>query len=318
AIGAALTVFLAVGPVFFNANVIDRLTILFIYVILAAMWNALAGYGGLVSVGQQAFFGLGAYAAVRLANLGLNPFLSLFAGAILVGVVSLPISTFMLRLKASEFAIGMWVIAELFHLLVNLDRLIQGETGTSLIALNAFGPENRRDYNYWLALASMAALVMLMFSLLRGRLGSSVQAIRDSEEAAASLGVRVLAAKRVLFVVAGAGCGLAGTLTLATAVSFQPATYFGVQWTAYMVFMALVGGLGSFEGPIIGAIVFFVLESVFGASGVWYLVGLGATAVVFALYLPRGLWGTLEQRFGIRLLPVGYRVKPRRSGTSAG
>ncbi len=308
---SALGVALAFGPLFLGANAVDRLTTLFIYVVLAVMWNALAGYGGLVSVGQQAFFGLGAYAAIRLSSFGLGVYPALLLGGAFAGLVALALSSFALRLRGGEFAIGMWVVAELFHLLVNLDRLINGETGTSLIALNAFSPEARRDYNYWLALAVMAALVALVFSLLRGRLGSSVQAIRDSEEAAASLGVRVLAAKRVLFVVAGAGCGLAGTLTLATAVSFQPATYFGVQWTAYMIFMALVGGLGSFEGPIIGAVVFFVLESVFGASGVWYLVGLGATAVVFALYLPRGLWGTLEQRFGIRLLPVGYRVTPR-------
>jgi len=303
-----LAVALALGPLFLGANAIDRLTTLFIYVILAVMWNALAGYGGLVSVGQQAFFGLGAYAAIRLTSFGLPVYPALVLGGVLAGLVALALSSFALRLRGGEFAIGMWVLAELFHLLVNLDRLINGETGTSLIALNAFGPEARRDYNYWLALGAMAALVVLVFSLLRGRLGSSVQAIRDSEEAAASLGVRVLAAKRILFVVAGAGCGMAGTLYLATAVSFQPATYFGVQWTAYMIFMALVGGLGTFEGPIIGAVVFFVLESVFGASGVWYLVGLGATAVVFALYLPRGLWGTLEERFGIRLLPVGYRV----------
>jgi branched-chain amino acid transport system permease protein len=304
----ALGVALAFGPLFLGANAIDRLTTLFIYVILAVMWNALAGYGGLVSVGQQAFFGIGAYAAIRLSSFGIGVYPALVLGAAFAGLVALALSSFALRLRGGEFAIGMWVVAELLHLLVNLDRLINGETGTSLIALNVFGPEARRDYNYWLALAGMAALVALVFSLLRGRLGSSVQAIRDSEEAAASLGVRVLATKRILFVVAGAGCGLAGTLYLATAISFQPATYFGVQWTAYMVFMALVGGLGTFEGPIIGAIVFFILESVFGASGVWYLVGLGATAVVFALYLPRGLWGTLEERFGVRLLPVGYRV----------
>ena len=314
---AALGVALAFGPLFLGANAIDRLTTLFIYVILATMWNALAGYGGLVSVGQQAFFGIGAYAAIRLSSFGVGVYPALLLGAVFSGLVALALSSFALRLRGGEFAIGMWVIAELFHLLVNLDRLIQGETGTSLIALNAFGPEIRRDYNYWLALASMAALVMLMFSLLRGRLGSSVQAIRDSEEAAASLGVRVLAAKRVLFVVAGAGCGLAGTLYLATSISFQPATYFGVQWTAYMIFMALVGGLGTFEGPILGALVFFVMESLFGASGVWYLVGLGATAVVFALYVPRGLWGTIEERFGVRLLPVGYRVKQCESGASS-
>lgn len=321
-----LAVALAFGPLYLGANAVDRLTTLFIYVILAVMWNALAGYGGLVSVGQQAFFGAGAYAAIRLSSFGVDVYFALALGGVFAGLVALALSSFALRLRGGEFAIGMWVLAELFHLLVNLDRLIQGETGTSLIALNAFGPAARRDYNYWLALAVMAGLVALMFALLRGRLGSSVQAIRDSEEAAASLGVRVLTTKRILFVVAGAGSGLAGTLYLATSISFQPATYFGVQWTAYMVFMALVGGLGTFEGPIIGALVFFALESLFGASGVWYLVGLGATAVVFALYLPRGLWGTLEERFGVRLLPVGYRVRarepaagsrpPRQEGTS--
>jgi branched-chain amino acid transport system permease protein len=309
----ALGVVLAFGPLFLGANAVDRLMTLFIYVILAAMWNALAGYGGLVSVGQQAFFGIGAYAAIRLSSFGVPVYAALLLGAVFAGLVALALSSFALRLRGGEFAIGMWVIAELFHLLVNLDRLIQGETGTSLIALNSFAPQARRDYNYWLALAAMAALLALMFSLLRGRLGSSVQAIRDSEEAAASLGVRVIAAKRILFVVAGAGCGLAGALYLATSISFQPANYFGVQWTAYMIFMALVGGLGTFEGPILGAIVFFVMESLFGASGVWYLVSLGATAVVFALYLPRGLWGSVEERFGVRLLPVGYRVKQNES-----
>lgn len=303
-----LGVVLAFAPLFLGANAISRLTTLFIYIILAAMWNALAGYGGLVSVGQQAFFGLGAYAAIRLSNFGIGVYPALVLGAVFAGLVSWALSGFALRLRGGEFAIGMWVLAELFHLLVNLDPLIQGETGTSLIALNAFTPLHRRDYNYWLALASVAVLVTLMFALLRGRLGSSVQAIRDDEQAAASLGVRVLTAKRVLFVVAGAGCGLAGTLYLATSISFQPASYFGVQWTAYMIFMALVGGLGTFEGPILGAVVFFLMESFFGATGIWYLVGLGATAVVFALYLPRGLWGTVEERFGLRLLPVGYRV----------
>ena len=208
----ALGVALAFGPLYLGANAVDRLTTLYIYVILGVMWNALAGYGGLVSVGQQAFFGIGAYAAIRLSSFGLGVYPALVLGAALAGLVALALSSFALRLRGGEFGIGMWVIAELFHLLVNLDRLIQGETGTSLIALNSFAPESRRDYNYWLALASMAALLVLVFSLLRGRLGSSVQAIRDSEDAAASLGVRVLAAKRILFVVAGAGCGLAGSL----------------------------------------------------------------------------------------------------------
>jgi branched-chain amino acid transport system permease protein len=307
--GAALIVFLAVGPLFFNANLIDRLTILFIYVILAAMWNALAGYGGLISVGQQAFFGLGAYGAVRLANLGLNPFLSLFASAILVSVVSLPISTFMLRLRASEFAIGMWVIAELAHLLVNLDGLINGETGTSFIELNRYDATLRHTLIYLSALAAMVGLLGIIFLLLRSRVGVSIQAIRDNEDAAASLGVKVLMTKRIVFVLAAAGAAAAGALWVASAITFQPKTYFSVQWTAYMIFMVLVGGIGTFEGAIVGAVIFFLIETWFGAMGVWYLVGLGAVALLCSIFLPRGIWGIVEDRFGIRLLPVGYRLK---------
>jgi branched-chain amino acid transport system permease protein len=308
-VGAALLVILALGPFFLGANAIDKLTTLLIYIILGAMWNALAGYGGLVSVGQQAFFGVGAYAAIRLSHAGIGVYPALMLGALCAGLFSLLLSTFALRLRGGEFAIGMWVVAELCHLLVNLDGLIQGETGTSLIALNAFAPETRRDDNYWLALAATVLLLGLVFALLRGRLGGSIQAIRDNEEAAASLGVRVLAAKRIIFLVAATGCGMAGALWLATSITFEPQNYFGVQWTAYMIFMALVGGLGTFEGPILGALLFFLIEILFGASGIWYLVGLGAAALFFALFLPRGLWGLVEDRYGLRLLPLGYSVR---------
>jgi branched-chain amino acid transport system permease protein len=305
---AAAIVVLAFAPAFLGAGLVDRLTALFIYVILAAMWNALAGFGGLVSVGQQLFFGVGAYFTVRLADAGVDPFVSIFIAGVAVALFSLPVSLFMLRLKGGEFAIGMWVIAELTHLLVNLDRLINGETGTSLISLNAYEATTRRETIYWLALAAMTAMLASLFVLLRSRIGAAIQAIRDSEEAAASIGVRVVATKRVLFVLAAFGIGIAGSLWLATSVSFQPKTYFSVQWTAYMIFMVLVGGIGRFEGAIVGAIIFFLIETWFGAMGVWYLIGLGATALAFSLLLPHGLWGAIERRWDLRLLPVGYRL----------
>ena len=301
---------LALVPVVFGPAVVDRLTILFIYAILALMWNALAGYAGLVSVGQQAFFGLGAYAAVRLASFGLNPYVSIVAAGVVIAVVAVPISSFMLRLRGGEFAIGMWVVAALAHLLVNLDTLVQGETGTSLISLQQYPAETRRLATYWLALACMAGLGWFVFALLRSRVGSALQAIRDNEEAAASIGVKVFPTKSFIFILSAAGCGLAGALWLATAITFQPNTYFSVQWTAYMLFMVLVGGIGTYEGPIIGAVVFFVIETFFGETGVAYLIGLGIVAVLFALLLPKGIWGAVESRFGIQLLPVGYRVRP--------
>lgn len=311
AASGGIIVALAFAPLAMSANAVDRMTTLFIYVILAVMWNALAGYGGLVSVGQQAFIGLGAYAAIRLSDFGVNVYASLALAALAVGAAAWPISLFMLRLRAGEFAIGMWVLAELIHLLVNLDGLVKGETGTSLIALNAFSAEARRNANFWCSLAAMVLLVAAVFVLLRSRAGLSIQALRDDEDAAASLGVDVVARKRLIFVLAAAGCALAGSLWLATSITFQPRTYFGVHWTAYMIFMALVGGLGTFEGPFLGAIIFFLIESWFGETGVWYMIGLGLTALLFALFVPQGLWGLLEGRFGIRLLPVGYRLRVR-------
>jgi branched-chain amino acid transport system permease protein len=306
---AALLVVLALGPFFLGAYLTDRLTTLFVYIMLAAMWNALAGYGGLVSVGQQLFFGLGAYAAIRLSNAGVEVYLALILAPLLVGIVALPLSAFALRLRAGAFAIGMWVFAELAHLLVNLDGLIQGETGTSLIAISAVAPALRRALDYWLGLGLMTVVVGLVFMLLRSRTGAAIQAIRDDEEAAASVGVRVFATKRLIFILAAVGCAAAGTVTLATLITFQPRTYFGVQWTAYMIFMTLVGGLGTFEGPILGAVVFFLIETIFGGSGAWYLIGLGAAAVVVSLFFPRGIWGSLTERFGLQLLPVGYRLR---------
>ena len=309
AAAAVIIALLAVGPAIFSANAVDKLTTLFIYVILALMWNALVGFCGLVSIGQQAFFGLGAYAAIRLADFGVSVYPSLFLGALIVGALSWPLSLLMLRLKGGEFAIGMWVVAELAHLLVNLDTLVRGETGTSLIELDAYASGSRRALTYWCALAAMTGLLAIVFWLLRSPLGAAIQAIRDNEEAAESIGVRVMSAKRLVFTLAAFGAALAGALWVATALTFQPKAYFSPLWTAYMIFMALVGGLGTFEGAILGAVIFFAIETWFGDMGVWYLVGLGATALIFALLFPRGVWGWVEDRTSLRLLPIGYRLR---------
>lgn len=306
---AAAIVVLALLPALASGLVIDKLTTLFVYILLAVMWNLLAGYAGLVSVGQQAFFGVGGYLALRLVDVGLPPYLALVMGAVGAGLVAIPISTFALRLKGGEFAIAMWVIAEVLRIVVMFDPLVQGETGTSLLALNAVEPELRRNLNYWLGLGSLALILSTTFWLLRSRIGAAAQAIRDDEEAAASIGIDVMRIKQIIFVLAAFGCALAGTIWLASAITFLPRTNFGVQWTVFMLFMVLAGGLKTFEGPIIGAVIFFLLQEVFGDLGVWYLTGLGAVAVGFALYLPDGLWGTWRQRTGIELLSGGVQLK---------
>ncbi|MBR0896746.1 branched-chain amino acid ABC transporter permease [Bradyrhizobium tropiciagri] len=309
-----LVVLLGMAPLLLSASMLDRLTTLFVYIMLATGWNALAGFAGLVSIGQQLFFGLSAYATIRLSDAGMPVFLAMLASIAVVGAFAVPVSWLMLRLREGEFAIGMWILAELAHFIVNLDGVVQGETGTSLIALATFSAEVRQALIYWTGLASVLTLLGIFLFLIRGKIGLAIQAIRDNEEAAQSLGVETLNAKRTVFLFAAVCAATAGVLWLATAITFQPKTFFGVQWTAYMIFMVLVGGIATFEGTILGALIFFLVELVFGPFGVWYLIGLGASAILFSLVFPRGVWGSVESRLGLDLAAVRYRIRMSKEG----
>jgi branched-chain amino acid transport system permease protein len=312
---AGLIALLALAPFALGGNSLDNLIQLYFLVILAIMWNALAGYGGLVSVGQQAFIGLGAYAVVFLSvQHSLNPYWAMLMATLFGAVISIPIAAVVLWLRAGAFAIGMWVVAEVCAILVSLDASLGGGTGTSaVLAFNLrYTPDQRLRYTYWAALVAAGVLLVLVFVLLRSRLGASLQAIRDDEEAARSVGVRVLLGKGVLFVLAGAGCTAAGTVILAWQLSIPPLgpdSIFGVNWSAKMIFMVLVGGLGTFEGPIVGAIILYLLQTYVSNAGIWYYVMLGGIAIAVALFLPRGVWGTIQDRFNLQLLPVGYRLR---------
>jgi len=290
---------LAALPWVLGANAVDKLTSLFILMLLASTWGLMAGQAGLVSVGQQAFFGLGAYFALRLVDGGWSAYPSLIAGAVGAAFVAWVLSFFVLRLKDGEFAIATWVVAEVIRILVMLDPLVQGETGTSLLALNQVDPDLRRNIGFWMSLGSLVLMVGLTFWLLRSAVGTATRAMGEDDEAAASLGVRVTPTRRRVYVLASFGAALAGVAWLASAITLLPRTNFGVQWSVLMLFMALVGGLRSQWGPLLGALLLFVLQESLGHLGAWYLAGLGAVAMVFALWLPRGLaglWGDWRAR----------------------
>jgi len=307
-----VVVVLALLPYLVYSGTTDTFVNFFILLIMASMWNLLAGYAGLVSVGQQAFIGLGAYFVLIAAQHGMSPFSAIPVAAVGCAVVALPVSWLVFRLRGGYFAIATWVVAEVFELVISRFSSLGGGTGKSLPGLS-LSANLLTAYTFWAALALTVLTVGGVYLLLRGRLGLALTAVRDNEIGARSAGVRVARAQRIVYLLAALGCGGAGALLIISQLNVEPLSAFTVQWSAEMIFVTIIGGIGTIEGPIVGTIVFFVLQQTLSQYGAWYLIILGSLAVVIAIWVPRGLWGLVADRLNIRLFPVGYWRLPERA-----
>ena len=279
------------------------------YLVFALMWNLLAGYGGMVSIGQQAFFGFGGYAMLMLSNFaGITPFVAVPVAALCAGLIAVPVSFIAFRLQGGYFAIGTWVIAEVFRLSFANMSMVGGGSGTSLTAFNGISKGVREQTTFWMALAGMVAAVLLVYLFLRSKRGLALMAIRDNEVAAESQGIAVQRTKLAVYVVAGLGAGLAGAMYYLSNLRITPDAAFSVNWTAFAIFMVVIGGIGRIEGPIVGALIFWVLNKFFSDYGSWYLMGLGLLAIIVTIYFKQGLWGYTQQRWGWALFPTQRRL----------
>ena len=160
-----------------------------------------------------------------------------------------------------------------------------------------------------MALAVALVVVLGVYLLMRSRIGLALTAIRDEPTAAGSSGVRVTRAKRLVLVLAAVGCGLAGAVIVANTLRVQPGSIFSVEYSATMIFIVVIGGLGTIEGPIIGAVVYYLLQNSLADLGNWYLVIVGVIATAITLLAPKGLWGLTRGRLSV--FPTGYQVGPR-------
>jgi branched-chain amino acid transport system permease protein len=309
-VGVIVVVILAAVPFWAEQSTSRTLVSLLTLIALAQMWNLLAGYAGLISVGQQGYIGIGAYSLWLLSDVfGIHPFLAVPLTGLFAVAISLPTAALVFRLRGGYFAIGTWVMAEIFRLAVANIPQTGGGSGTTISTVAMMSVEGRMRGTYWLALTVAVGSVVVVYAVLRARVGLALTAIRDNEPAVESLGVHVFRAKLSAYVLAAFGCAVAGSVIYLNLLRIQPDPSFSIAWTATMIFIVVIGGVGTIEGPILGALIYFALQETLSNYGSWYLILLGTLAVVITVWFPGGLWGTLVRRWRAHLFPVQRRLR---------
>ncbi len=304
---------LLLAPWLFDSEGLAVLTQFLTLLVLALMWNLLAGYADIITVGQHAFVGIGAYAFYGFAALaGVNPYAAIPLAALVALVAAVPAMAIVFRLRAAYLAVGTWVVAQVFMLLAGKLPGFGFGSGVSLpIAVaQAFGtdPAGRYTTIYLLALGLAAVTLISTWLLLRSRIGIGLTAMRDNEEAAGALGVNIVRARILCFLWTAPFLGLAGAIiTLQNLRISPPASFSIIDWTVFVIFNVVIGGIGTLEGPILGTALFFVLRAYFSDLGTWHLIILGVLSIVVILIEPRGLWGLLRRVLPGDLIPVSHR-----------
>jgi branched-chain amino acid transport system permease protein len=324
----AVVLLLVALPAFAGRDLLNDLIFVFTMLALAQCWNLLAGYAGLVSVGQQAFVGLGGYVLFALTiHVGLDALAAVLLAGLIAGLLALPTALVIFRLRGAHYAIGTWVMAEVYRLVFAQIKQLGGGTGMSLppfVTNEVAGIEWIRSLfdvrtaaardilSYWSALALAAVTILLAYLVLRSRHGLALAAIRDSEIAAESVGVDNYRTKLWVYIVTAAATGVTGALLYLQKARISPDAAFSVlDWTAYVIFIVVIGGIGTIEGPIVGVLVFYVLQTNLAHFGSWYLMLLGGFAILVMLFAPRGIWGYLSETYGLTIFSIRRRLHLR-------
>jgi len=269
-----------------------------LYAAMAQMWNLLTGYSGLLSLGQQAFIGFSGYTVAVLTNYyGVYIWISVLLGGIFSVLLALFMSLFIFRMRGIYFAIGTWIFAEI--LLLWFSNWEYVKYGTGLFIKPAEPPAMAEIY--YAALIMGVGALFVVYRILRSPIGLGLMAMRDNESVSESMGVEIFRLKLFCFLVAAFITGTTAGVLYVFQIFIQPYKAFSIDWTVILVFIVIIGGIGTLEGPIIGALIYVLLSQWLAEYGHISLLILGIIAIAIILIAPKGIMGTLQEKTGFEI-----------------
>jgi len=275
--------------------------------LFAMSFNLLYGYMGQISFGHGAFFGLGAYATAMLFTalktpagaIGIPEFvLSLLVGPPVAAFGALIVGFFCVRLTGIYFAMLSLAFGELlFYIVFSWYSFTKGDDGIQGLLPPPYFQE--ASHYYYLTLAIVSAALLLMWRITESPFGYIMRTLRDNQRRAAFLGINVRLHMLMNFVIAGAFAGLAGALWGPFSRSVSPGLL-GWQESGIAVFMTLIGGSGAFIGPIVGSVIYTMLQAVVKMYTVYWPLTIGTIILLIVLFVPGGVLGLVDKRIKAR------------------
>jgi len=299
ALAVLVVIALAIYPLVVTNHFFLHLSIMaLMYALLGMSWNLLGGYTGQISFGHAAFFGTGAYTStILLLRYGISPWVGMLVGAVLAVLLSLPLGWLTFRLRGPYFALSTLAFAEVVRVVVyNWDSLTGGGDGLNI--LTDLGGIVRF---YYIILALTVVGVLVMRGCVRSRWGYFLNAIREDEDAAEALGVPATRMKLIVLAISAFFVALAGSFFASYQLYINPDLVYESQISVQMIVVTVVGGVGTFEGPIVGALLIVPLSEYFrGLSPVANPLIYGLFIVIFMMFLPEGIVSRVRSLLGRR------------------
>ncbi len=277
-----------------SSNVMRYLVQIFLYISIGEVWNLLSGYAGMTSLGQQAFIGLAGYSVAMATTVYKLHFgLGILIGVGISAIVATVLAFLLLRMRGMYFSITTWVVAEALGTFF----LSWGYVGKGAGMTMNITPYPRVDALYNMSLAICLVTLAVVYILLRSKIGLGLTAMRDNISAAASLGVDIGRTRFLVYLVSAVITAVAGAIFCINKGTIYPDSGFSIGWTISMVFICIIGGVGTIEGPVVGAVIYVLLQEFLAHYPGWSNIILGIIAILIIIYMPDGIVGTIKKKW---------------------